>query len=38
MLKKNLKTFITDNHHDAEISMIWLVEQSGIKLLILIRY
>ena len=26
------------NHHGAEISVIWLVEQSAIKLLILIRY
>ena len=26
------------NHHGAEISVIWLVERSAIKLLILIRY
>ena len=26
------------NHHGAEITVIWLVEQSSIKLLILIRY
>ena len=26
------------NHHGAEISAIWLVERSAIKLLILIRY
>ena len=26
------------NHQGAEISVIWLVEQSAIKLLILIRY
>ena len=28
----------TCNHHSAEISVIWLVEQSPIKLLILMRY
>ena len=32
------KTNFTANHHSAEISVIWLVEQSAIKLLILIRY
>ena len=26
------------NHHGAEISVIWLVEQSPIKLLLLIHY
>ena len=39
--KQNLGNVISDvkyNHHDAEISVIWLVEQSAIKLLILIRY
>ena len=29
---------LTDNHHGAEISVIWLVERSAIKLLILIGY
>ena len=29
---------IAYNHHGAEISVIWLVEQSAIKLLIFIRY
>ena len=28
----------TSNHHGAESSVTWLVEQSAIKLLILIRY
>ena len=32
------KTYIFINHHGAEISVNWLVEQSAIKLLILIRY
>ena len=39
--KQNLGNLISDvkyNHHGAEISVIWLVEQSAIKLLILIRY
>ena len=39
--KQNLGNLISDvkyNHHSAEISVIWLVEQSAIKLLILIRY
>ena len=33
-----LRGNIITNQHGADISVIWLVEQSAIKLLILIRY
>ena len=32
------ETDYNNNHHGAEISVIWLVKRSAIKLLILIRY
>ena len=33
-----ISKILTSNHHGAEISVIWLVERSAIKLLILICY